>query len=93
MNKYKIITTNQFKKDVKIAVKRGYNLKLLENVIDTLAKGENLPAKNKDHSLKGNLKEFRECHISPDWLLIYKIKESELILLLVNTGSHSDLFE
>ena len=81
-----------FKKDYKRIVKRGYNVSLLEEVIDQLANKIPLPKKYKDHDLSGNYDGFRECHITPDWLLIYKIDDSELILYLTRTGSHSDLF-
>ena len=81
-----------FKKDFKRIVKRGYNIKLLEQVIEMLANGQTLPQKMKDHSLTGNYSDFRECHIMPDWLLIYKINNDELILYLTRTGTHSDLF-
>jgi addiction module toxin, relE/stbE family len=90
---YSIRTTNQFRKSLKRMSKRGYNLDLLDNVVNILAKGKKLPKKNKDHYLKGNYIGHRECHITPDWLLIYKITEKDLILLLTNTGSHNDLFE
>ena len=90
---YSIRTTNQFRKSLKRMSKRGYNLDLLDNVVNILAKGKKLPKKNKDHYLKGNYIGHCECHIAPDWLLIYKITEKDLILLLTDTGSHSDLFE
>ena len=90
---YSIRTTNQFRTSLKRMSKRGYNLDLLDNVVNILAKGKKLPKKNKDHYLKGNYIGHRECHITPDWLLIYKITEKDLILLLTNTGSHNDLFE
>ena len=81
-----------FKKDFKRIIKRGYNIRLLEDVIEILARGQMLPEKYKDHNLTGNYSDFRECHITPDWLLIYKINNSELILYLTRTGTHSDLF-
>ena len=81
-----------FKKDYKRIVKRGYDVSLLKEVIDQLANKIPLPKKYKDHGLSGNYVGFRECHITPDWLLIYKIDDSELILYLTRTGSHSDLF-
>ena len=90
---YSIRTTNQFRISLKRMSKRGYNLDLLDNVVNILAKGKKLPKKNKDHYLKGNYIGRRECHITPDWLLIYKITEKDLILLLTNTRSHNDLFE
>ena len=83
---------NRMKRDVKIMKKRGKDLKKLEEVLDKLAKGESLPAKNKDHQLKGVWQEFRECHIEPDWLLIYRIEEDVLILYAIATGSHADSF-
>lgn len=90
--KYTVKTTNQFKKDFKLAMKRGLNIDLLETVIATLALGEPLPDKNKDHALTGNWTGHRECHILPDWLLIYRIEEEVLILTLARSGTHSDLF-
>ena len=87
-----IILSNQFKKDLKLATKRGYNLNLLDAVVTRLAAGESLPEKNRDHELVGDYIGFRECHIQPDWLLIYKIDGNELILFLSRTGTHSDLF-
>ena len=81
-----------FKKDYKRIVKRGYDVALLEEVINQLANKIPLPKKYKDHSLSGNYVGFRECHITPDWLLIYQIDDNELILYLTRTGSHSDLF-
>lgn len=90
--KYTVKTTSQFKKDFKLAMKRGLNIDLLETVIATLALGEPLPDKNKDHALTGNWIGHRECHILPDWLLIYRIEEEVLILTLARSGTHSDLF-
>ena len=81
--------SNKFKKDYKLCKKRGYHMDLLKSVINTLRIPEPLPAKNKDHSLSGNFVGKRECHISPDWLLIYQIIGNELYL--VRTGTHSDL--
>ncbi|MCM1268142.1 MAG: type II toxin-antitoxin system YafQ family toxin [Bacteroidales bacterium] len=81
-----------FKKDYKKIVKRGYDIKLLEDIIQKLANGEQLPEKNRDHHLKGEYEGCRECHITPDWLLIYEIDNGELILYLTRTGAHSDLF-
>lgn len=90
--KYGIVLTSMFKKDLKLAKKRGYDLSLLGSVVDTLAMGHPLAEKYKDHSLIGNYQGCRECHITPDWLLIYEISENELILYLTRTGTHSDLF-
>lgn len=81
-----------FKKDYKRIVKRGYDVSLLEEVISKLANKIPLEKKYKDHGLTGNYSGFRECHIAPDWLLIYQINDNELILYLTRTGSHSDLF-
>ena len=81
-----------FKKDFKRIVKRGYDVRLLENVIEMLANRIELPQKYRDHQLTGDYSDCRECHITPDWLLIYKISDEELILYLTRTGTHSDLF-
>ena len=83
--------TTAYKKSYKLMKKRGKNLSLLEEVIDTLRQGKALEERLRDHELKGNLKGFRECHIQPDWLLIYLIENDILTLTLVDTGSHSDL--
>lgn len=82
--------SSKFKKDFKICIKRGYRMEILQHVIDILRIPEVLPAKNSDHNLSGNYKGHRECHVMPDWLLIYKQTDSEL--QLVRTGTHSDLF-
>ena len=87
-----IVLSTRFKKDLKQAKKRGYDLNLLDEVVTKLANLQPLPSKNRDHGLTGNYEGFRECHISPDWLLIYRIDGNELILFLSRTGSHSDLF-
>ena len=89
---YSIRTTNQFRKSLKRVERRGYNIDLLDEVVDMLAKGEKLPEKNKDHKLQGKFTNSRECHITPDWLLIYEIENDELLLYLTDTGTHSDLF-
>lgn len=81
-----------FKKDFKRIIRRGYDARLLERVIQILADGDPLPEKYKDHRLVGDYAGCRECHITPDWLLIYKIDHEELILYLTRTGTHSDLF-
>ena len=90
--KYEVKLTTQFKKDFKQAMKRGLKIKLLEDVISKLAMGEALPESNRDHALTGDWKGFRECHILPDWLLIYRIENDVLVLTLTRTGTHSDLF-
>lgn len=87
-----IVMSHRFKKDLKLSIKRGYNMALLEKVVNCLAARETLEAKYKDHSLTGNHAGFRECHITPDWILIYRIENNELYLLLSRTGTHSDLF-
>ncbi len=92
MAKYRISQTGAFKKDLKLAIERGYNVDLLGYVVDTLAEGKQLEKKYKDHNLSGSYKGCRECHITPDWLLVYEIVDSELILYLTRTGTHSDLF-
>ena len=89
---YLVRPTSKFQKDLKRIEKRGYNISLLTEVIKKLAKGEQLPEKNKDHNLLGEYSGCRECHITPDWLLIYEIANDELILYLTRTGTHSDLF-
>lgn len=88
----KIKVHKLFKKDLKRIVRRGYNIELLKKVVDLLAKQEPLPEKYKDHDLKGDYIGYRECHITPDWLLVYQVRENELILVLSRTGTHSDLF-
>lgn len=90
---YNIKPTSQFKKDLKTIQRRGYNLSLLTEVIKMLAEGKMLPAKNRDHSLSGVFSGCRECHILPDWLLIYELSDNDLILYLTRTGTHSDLFK
>ncbi len=90
--KYRIRPTARFQKDLKRVQKRGYDLSLLTVILKKLADGETLPEKNRDHSLSGDYSGCRECHIAPDWLLIYEIADDELILYLTRTGTHSDLF-
>ena len=92
MTKYTVKPTTQFKKDFKLAIKRGLRIELLEDIIAALAMGEALPEKNRDHALTGTWTGHRECHILPDWLLVYRIEEEVLVLTLTRTGSHSDLF-
>lgn len=89
---YAIKPTAKFQKDLKRIQRRGYDLSLLTEVIKTLAAGEQLPEKNRDHALSGNFTGCRECHIAADWLLIYEIVDEDLILYLTRTGTHSDLF-
>lgn len=82
---------NKFKKDLKAIIKRGYDEEKLWTVVEQLANEIPLPPKNHDHALTGNYIGCRECHIEPDWLLVYEIQKDELLLLLVRTGTHSDL--
>lgn len=84
--------TTQYKRDLKLARKRGFDENLLDEIILLLINGRPLPAKNKDHYLKGDYKDCRECHITPDWLLIYSIENEINLLTLQRTGTHSDLF-
>lgn len=84
--------TNRFKKDYRQMLKRGCKPALLENVVELLRQRKPLPEKNRDHELIGDYAGYRECHITPDWLLIYKVEEDALILTLTRTGTHSDLF-
>ena len=88
----KIRYSSRFKKDYKAIVGRGYNVNLLEEVLNLLIQEKVLPKVYLDHSLSGNYSGHRECHIAPDWLLIYKIEKDILILSLTRTGTHSDLF-
>lgn len=81
----------KFKRDYKNIIKRGYDPQLLQNVITLLCEEQPLPPTYKDHKLSGNYTGYRECHITPDWLLIYKIEHDVLILTLTRTGTHSDL--
>lgn len=87
-----VVLSTRFKKDLKTASKRGYNLELLNDVVDKLASRQQLPDKNRDHELSGDYAGFRECHVAPDWLLVYRVVEEDLILYLMRTGTHSDLF-
>ena len=89
--KYTVKPTAQFKKDYKRAIKLGRNMELLNEVIKTLAEGKLLPPHNRDHPLTGDWFGHRECHIQPDWLMLYRIKKDILVLTLVRTGTHSDL--
>ncbi|MCL2564412.1 MAG: type II toxin-antitoxin system YafQ family toxin [Defluviitaleaceae bacterium] len=89
---YTVKPTTRFQKDLKRVEKRGYDLSLLTEVLAILKKGEQLPEKYKDHALKGDYIDCRECHITPDWLLVYRKKDDTLYLYLTRTGTHSDLF-
>lgn len=91
--KLDIKTTPQFKRDLKKVIKQGrYDITKLDLIVSMLSECVPLPVSVKDHSLKGNYSGYRECHIEPDWLLIYKITDKELVLTLSRTGSHSELF-
>ena len=83
--------TTQFKRDYKLQLKRHKDLNLLDKIMTALANEENLPDHNKDHRLQGDYSEYRECHIEPDWLLIYKVEKADIYF--VRTGTHSDLFK
>ena len=89
---YQLKYTGQFKKSVKLCKKRGLNIELLREVIDHLQKGDTLPQNYKAHKLLGNYSNCWECHIQPDWLLLWQENESDLTLMFINTGSHSDIF-
>ena len=92
MTRYEIKNTTQFKKDYKLARRRGLNMDLLKDVVTRLANGEPLDPRHKDHPLSGEWSGQRECHIQPDWLLIYRYENDILVLALTRTGTHSDLF-
>lgn len=89
---YNIRPTTKFQKDLKRLKRRGYDISLLADVIKILAAGKTLPERNRDHQLSGEYTGCRECHIAPDWLLIYEVDGVDLILYLTRTGTHSDLF-
>ena len=89
----KLQISTKFRKDYKRIKKRGYKLSLLQDVLDTLYAKEPLEPKYRDHALSGSYKGFRECHIQPDWLLIYAIDDDKLILVASRTGTHADLFD
>lgn len=92
MTKYEIKNTSQFKKDFKLAKRRGLDTNLLKSIVTKLANGEQLEEKYRDHALSGDWIGHRECHIQPDWLLVYRIENDVLVLTLTRTGTHSDLF-
>ena len=89
---YDIKLTTRFRKDYKAAMKRGLDISALDDVIRLLAKGQPLPARYKDHPLSGSFSGYRECHLAFDWLLIYQIEEQVLVLTLIRTGTHEELF-
>lgn len=90
--KYAVRMSTRFRRDMKLVRKRGYDQRLIFEVIELLADGRKLDEKYKDHLLTGDYGGFRECHITPDWLLVYQYRDHELLLLLSRTGTHSDLF-
>ena len=87
-----LVTTTQFRKDLKLIRKRGYDLSKLDDVLQTLLAEEPLQEKHRDHDLTGDYRGFRECHIEPDWLMVYAVDKGKLILTASRTGTHSDLF-
>ena len=89
--KYQLDYTTAFSRDLKRIKKRGYDIGRLEKVVNVIQSGELLDAKYKDHALTGNWNGYRECHVQPDWLLIYRVYEDRLLLVLTRTGTHSDL--
>jgi mRNA interferase YafQ len=89
---YSVRPTTRFRKDLKLMVKRGLDPAQLSEVIKLLARGERLPEKYSDHALRGEYQGCRECHIQPDWLLVYEQDDKDLYLYLIRTGTHSDLF-
>ena len=91
--KYTILRTNRFDRDLRLAAKQNKDLSKLQTVIDTLASGNKLEDRYHDHPLKGEYIGCRECHVSPNWLLVYKIDDGKLILLLYRLGSHAELFD
>lgn len=91
--KYQIKPSGRFRKDVKLAQRRGYDINLLTEIIKRIANDIPLEKRHRDHLLSGNYAGCRECHITPDWLLIYEIIEEDLMLYLTRTGTHSDLFK
>ena len=90
--KYIIQTTNKFEKDLKLAVKRGFDVEKLLEIVHLLSEDKPLPERCRDHILKGNFQGYHECHIEPDWLLIYDKSDIVRIISLIRTGTHSDLF-
>lgn len=88
----RVVWTSKFKKDYKLAIRRSWDIGLLDNVIRRLAAQEKLSDEYDDHFLTGQWKGYRECHIEPDWLLVYRIERNILVLTLTRTGTHSDLF-
>lgn len=89
----KIVASKQFRKDLKLAMRRGLDISSLQNVVDAISRRQVLDSKYNDHELSGYFKGYRECHVEPDWLLIYRVDDKVLKLFLLRTGTHSDLFK
>ncbi len=92
MNKYDLVLSGRFKKDLKKSIKRNVDISELNTVVEILLAGEKLPERFQDHGLSGNWTGHRECHIKPDWLLVYYIQDDMSVLTLTRTGTHSDLY-
>ena len=92
MKRYELVLTSRFKKDLKQCIKRKYDMSKIDCVIEMLISDKELPEKYRDHNLTGDWKAYHECHIEPDWLLLYRLDDDLLILTLTRTGTHSDLF-
>lgn len=90
--KYEVKFTNQFKRDLKLAKKQGKDINKLFDVISTLAEGKKLDSKYRDHNLSGDYTGCRECHVEPDWLLVYEVMDHVLVLMIYRVGTHSELF-
>ena len=90
---FEFVISNRFRKDLKLAAKRGLRLDELNAIVEQLAAGQTLPERNRDHTLTGDYIGFRECHIRPDWLLVYRVDGDALELFLFRTGTHTDLFD
>ena len=88
-----IVWTSKFKRDYKLAIKRNLDIDLIDDAIRILSSVAPLPESYNDHMLSGNWKGYRECHIQPDWLLVYCIENNDLVLVLTRTGTHSDIFD
>lgn len=90
--KYDVVRTTRFRKELRKMLKRGADIGKLETVVNILASGETLPPQYHDHALTGDMAGTRDCHITPDWLLLYRIENDVLVLTLTRTGTHADLF-
>ena len=90
---FEVVLSNRFRKDLKLAAKRGLRLDELNAIVEQLAAGQTLPERNRDHALTGDYIGFRECYIRPDWLLVYRVDGDALELFLFRTGTHTDLFD